>query len=142
MLMIYSKSVTTTNTVPPLILMVRNRTELMQNLLKALKPDVKSNALGEAYLVGVLSLIDTVFHTELSEILENIYISDIAKKALLYDEGTLGMLYKLVRDVEEFNISSIDSFSNKYKIAQQDLQELILNSIEDVDKFESSMQVS
>lgn len=142
MMMIYSKSVTNDNQTPPLILMVRNRTELMQNLLKSVKPDVKSNALGEAYLVGVLSLINAVFHTELSEILDNIHISDIVKKALLHDEGTLGILYKLVRDVEAFNISSIVDFSKKYNIKEEDIQELILKSIEDVNEFENSMKAS
>ena len=142
MLMIYSKSVSKNDKVSPLMLMVKNRTELMQNLLKSVKPDVKSNALGEAYLVGVLSLINAVFHTELSEILDNIHISDIVKKALLHDEGTLGILYKLVRDVEAFNISSIVDFSKKYNIKEEDIQELILKSIEDVNEFENSMKAS
>lgn len=139
MLMIYSKSVTKKNDVSPLMLMVKNRTQLMQNLLKALKPDVRSNALGEAYLVGVLSLIDSVFHAELTDILENIHISDISKKALLYDEGTLGMLYKVVRDIEEFNIDEIVAFSKRYKIASEKVQEIILDSIEEVNQFEKEM---
>ena len=136
MLMIYSKSVSKHDVASPLMLMVKNRTELMQNLLKALKPDVKSNALGEAYLVGVLSLMDAVFGVKLEEILENIHVSEIAKKALLHDEGTLGMLYKVVRDIEEFNIPAITEFTNRYKVASEDLQAIILKSIEEVNSFE------
>ena len=142
MLMIYSKSVTKNDKVSPLMLMVKNRTELMQNLLKILKPDVKSNALGEAYLVGVLSLVDTIFGAKLEDILENIHISDIAKKALLHDEGTLGMLYKAVRDIEEFNVDAIVAFSKRYKVATDDIQEVILKSIEDVNSFEKALQES
>ncbi len=142
MLMIYSKSVSKDDKVSPLMLMVKNRTELMQNLLKALKPDVKSNALGEAYLVGVLSLVDTIFEAKLEDVLENIHISDIAKKALLKDEGTLGMLYKVVRDIEEFNINAIVDFSKKYKLKAEEIQEIILQSIEDVNSFESSLKAS
>ena len=136
MLMIYSKSVSKHDVASPLMLMVKNRTERMQNLLKALKPDVKSNALGEAYLVGVLSLMDAVFGVKLEEILENIHVSEIAKKALLHDEGTLGMLYKVVRDIEEFNIPAITEFTNRYKVASEDLQAIILKSIEEVNSFE------
>ncbi len=142
MLMIYSKSVSKNEKVSPLMLMVKNRTELMQNLLKILKPDVKSNALGEAYLVGILSLVDTIFKMDLSDILEHIHISDIAKKALLRDEGTLGMLYKIVRDIEEFNVSEIVAFSKKYRLVEDAIQEVILQAIENVNKFEKSLKDS
>ena len=142
MLMIYSKSVSKGEKVSPLMLMVKNRTELMQNLLKALKPDVKSNALGEAYLVGVLSLIDTIFKADLDDILENIHISELSKKALLYDEGTLGMLYKVVRDIEEFNIAEIITFSKRYKVAEEEIQEIILRAMEDVNNFEKALKES
>ena len=142
MLMIYSKSVAKGEKVSPLMLMVKNRTELMQNLLKILKPDVKSNALGEAYLVGVLSLIGSIFNARLEDVIESIHISDISKNALLHDEGTLGMLYKVVRDIEEFNVSEIVAFSKKYKVAEEAVQEVILRSIEDVNSFESSLKNS
>ena len=136
MLMIYSKSVSKNEQASPLMLMVKNRTELMQNLLKVLKPDVKSNALGEAYLVGVLSLLGSVFKVSLEEVLENIHISDLSRAALLHDSGTLGMLYKVVRDIEEFNVPEIVAFSKKYKIAEEAVQEVILKSIEEVNSFE------
>jgi len=139
MLMIYSKSVSKHDKASPLMLMVKNRTELMQNLLKTLKPDVRSNALGEAYLVGVLSLMDVVFGVEIEEILENIHVSEIAKKALLHDEGTLGMLYKLVRDIEDFNIQAITEFTDRYKVAGEELQNVILKSIEEVNRFENAL---
>lgn len=142
MLMIYSKSVSKNEKVSPLMLMVKNRTELMQNLLKVLKPDVKSNALGEAYLVGILSLINTIFQADLGEILEHIHISDIAKKALLNDEGTLGMLYRVVRDIEDYNITRIVAFSKRYKVAEESIQEVILNAIENVNEFEKAMEDS
>ena len=142
MLMIYSKSVSSGEKVPPLMLMVQNRTQLMQNLLRILKPDVRSNALGEAYLVGVLSLISTVFKAPLEVILKNIHISDLSRDALLYDKGTLGMLYKIVRDIEEFNIAEIVAFSKRYKIAEEAIQEVILKSIEDVNSFEKQIRDS
>ena len=78
----------------------------------------------------------------LEDVLENIHISDIAKKALLRDEGTLGMLYKVVRDIEEFNINAIVDFSKKHKLKAEEIQEIILQSIEDVNSFESSLKAS
>ncbi|MDQ7044808.1 MAG: HDOD domain-containing protein [Sulfurimonas sp.] len=142
MLMIYSKSLTKNDKAPPLMLMVQNRTQLMQNLLRILKPDVKSNALGEAYLIGALSLVDTIFHAKLSDILEHIHISDIAKQALLHDEGTLGMLFKLVRAIEVFDVAEIVAFSKRHKVAEEDVQNVIMQSIEDVNALESSLRAS
>ncbi|MCD4667293.1 MAG: HDOD domain-containing protein [Sulfurimonas sp.] len=140
MLMIYSKSISDSDKVSPLMLMVKNRTELMQEILKALKPDVKSNALGEAYLIGVLSLIDTVFGVKLEEILESIHISDVSKKALLNDEGTLGLIYKVIRDIEEFNVVEIDNFCKKYKLATDLLQDIIIKSMQEVNSFENALK--
>jgi len=142
MLMIYSKSMSNGDKTSPIILMVKNRTELMQNILKALKPDVKSNALGEAYLIGVLSLIDTIFGAKLENILEHLYISDISREALLNDKGTLGIIYKLVRDIEEFNVVEIDNFTKKYKLASDTLEEIILQSMQEVNNFEVALQSS
>jgi len=142
MLMIYSKAVSESDNVSPLLLMVKNRTELMQKLLKALKPDVGSNALGEAYLVGVLSLIGKVFHARTEDVLENIHVSDLTKNAILYDEGTLGTLYKTVRDIEEFNISEIMNFCEKYKLEESSVQEIILECIDEVNALEKSLKVS
>ncbi len=142
MLVIYSKSLSKNDKVSPLMLMVKNRTELMQNIFKVIYPDAGSNSVGEAYLVGVLSLMDTVFGAEITDILKQIHISDKVKSALLYDEGTLGELYKVVRDIEEFNISSLVSFSDKYKLKEEKIQDIILKSIEDVNSFEDIMQAS
>ncbi len=49
MLMVYSKSVSKSGGVSPLILMAKSRTELMEGFLKAINPNVKSDILGEAY---------------------------------------------------------------------------------------------
>lgn len=139
MLMIYSKSVSSSMKASPLMLMVKNRTELMENLLRAIKPDVKSNALGEAYFVGVLSLIETIFCERLEDILDNIQVSDLTRAALLNDEGTLGKLYAVVREIEAFNIDAITEFANRYKLAVRDIQKVVLQSIENVNYLEQAL---
>lgn len=139
MLMIYSKSVSAKTEASPLMLMIKNRTELMQNLLKAIEPNVKSNALGEAYFVGVLSLIDTVFGVKLEKILESMNISDVVSAALLRYEGTLGKIYAVVRDIETFNIDSIAEFASKHKLATEDIQRVVMESMERVNNFEKEL---
>ena len=138
MLMIYSKSVASNIEISPLMLMVKNRTELMERILKEIRPDAGSNMLGEAYLVGVLSLMDTLFSMPLEEILNNINISDEVKNALLDDEGTFGDIYKVVRSVEDMNINAIVDFEMRYKLAPNKIKNIIMDSIEAVAKFEHS----
>jgi len=136
MLMIYSKSVSKNNETSPLMLMVKYRTELMENILKLIKPDVKSNMLGEAYFVGVLSLIDTVFGIELATLLEDMHISKEVEDALLNEKGLLGEIFVLVKDIEMFNTVAVDAFEVKYSLAHDSIENIAIQSMKDVNKFE------
>ena len=142
MLMIYSKSVSRDEEYSPLLLMAINRTRLMQNILKIIQPDADRNALGEAYFVGILSLMDTVFSVELEHILEHMCISEAVSNALLKDEGTLGELYILIRDIEDFNTKAIESFAKKHAIDLEKINSAVMESIEHVNDFEQSYNAS
>jgi EAL and modified HD-GYP domain-containing signal transduction protein len=136
MLMIYSKSVSKEGHTP-IMLMVKNRTELMQSILKVINPSVKSNMLGEAYFVGVLSLIDTVFSVKLEEILVHVNISQEVESALLRDEGLFGEIFALVRDIEDFKIHSVALFEKKHKLKSGSIEEIVVESMKNVNVFES-----
>lgn len=136
MLMIYSKSVSKENQSSPLMLMVKYRTELMENILKVVQPDVKSNMLGEAYFVGVLSLMDTAFGVELATILEDMHISKEVEDALLKEEGILGEIFVLIKDIEKFNTSAVDTFEVKYGLENDVIENIAIQSMEDVNNFE------
>jgi len=139
MLMIYSKSVSKSNEVSPLMLMIKHRTELMEYILKKIHPEARSNTLGQAYFVGVLSLIDTVFSEKLETILEDMHVDDIVKGALLNDEGTLGDIYALIRDTETFHTRGIAKFVKKYNIQKDTIDELSLKSMQEVTAFEKAV---
>jgi len=136
MLMIYSKSVSRDGHTP-LMLMVKNRTELMQSILKVINPHAKSNMLGEAYFVGVLSLIDTVFSVKLEEILVQVNISQEVEDALLKDEGLFGEIFALVRDIEDFKIHAVALFEKKYKLKSGSIEQVVLESMKNVNMFEN-----
>ena len=136
MLMIYSKSVSKGGH-SPLMLMVKNRTELMENILKIVEPSAGTNRVGEAYFVGVLSLMDTVFGVELEEILQHLNISEEVELALLYKEGRLGEIYQLVEDIEEFNTEAIHEFERKYHLEMEAIELIALESMRSVNRFEN-----
>ena len=139
MLMIYSKSVAKNNEFSPLMLMAVNRTKLMEYIYKAVKPKAGSNELGEAYFVGILSLIDTIFGVKLEEILKHIHVSKEISNALLKDEGVLGEIYVLVRDIESFNIQAIVNFNKKYHLSSSAINIAVLDSMEDVNNFNNKV---
>jgi len=137
MLMIYSKSVAKSKEHTPLMIMIKNRTELMESILKAINPEARSNLIGEAYLVGVLSLIDVVFGKRMEDILENIHISETVKNAILNEGDTLGEIYKLVKNIEAFDTEAEAEFEIRYGLEQGTIKELIVKSIEETNKFEN-----
>jgi len=141
MLMIYSKSISKDKEMPALMLMVKNRTELMERILKAIYPEVKSNTLGEAYFVGVLSLIDTLFGVKLEVILKDMNVSEAVEEALLNDEGLLGEIYLLVRNIEAFKIKEIMAFEHKYGLEVDSIENIALECMRDLQSFENPQSV-
>lgn len=137
MLMIYSKSVSKKSEHTPFMLMMKNRTELMQRILKTINPEAGSNMLGEAYFVGVLSLIDVVFEKRLEDILTSIHISDAVQNAVLNESDTLGDILKLVKSIEAFDREAETEFEKKYGLEKNKIKELIAESLEATEKFEN-----
>jgi len=118
------------------MLMVKNRTNLMENILKLAQPSSRSNMVGEAYFVGVLSLLDVIFSVQLEEILQGLNISDEVKAALLEERGVLGEIFHVVKAIEYLDADTIERFLQKYKIKKEDFDALITKSMEDVNEFE------
>ena len=109
----------------------------MESILKTVNPEARSNMIGEAYLVGVLSLIDVVFSKKMEDILENIHVSDTVKNAILNESDILGEIYKLVKDIEAFNTQAEADFEMRYGLEEGTIKELIVKSIEETNKFEN-----
>ncbi len=142
MLLIYSKSVSKDDTSKsPLMLMVKSRTELMQKVLKAIMPDVKSNMLGEAYFVGVLSLMNTIFSVDLEKILNDLNVSLEVKSAILNDEGMLGDIFALARGIEAFDTNVISEFEEFYGLSGNIIKNIVLQTIQEVNSFEQPASV-
>ena len=141
LLMIYSKSVSRDDKEQsPLLLMVKSRTELMTGLLKLIRPNAKSGEVGEAYFVGVLSLMDALFGVELEKVLEDLNIAEEVSDALLKKEGLLGEIYELIPSIERFDTEAIEAFITKYNLNQSDVVRMMVNAIESVNAFEASLK--
>ena len=136
MLIIYSKSTNRHAHQIPLMLMVKHRTNLMEHLVKLTKPDAGSNLIGEAYFVGVLSLLDVLFGVELEKVLSELNVSDEVKEAILEEKGYLGEVFHVVKALEYLDTKEINAFVEKYALDQKEFEKAITDSIEDVNSFE------
>ena len=135
MLMIYSKSLSKNKNHEPLMLMVQNRIELMEIILKDVEPNVKSDRLSEAYLVAVLSLIDTIFSMKLEDILERVNISENVKEALLDYNNIFGEILQVILFIENSNFKGVTQFERDNSLAPGTVQKAVVSAIENVNHF-------
>ncbi len=135
MLMIYSKSLSKNKNHEPLMLMVENRIELMELTLKSIEPNIKSDRLGEGYLVAVLSLIDTIFSMRLEDILQRINISPSVRDALLDHKNVFGEILQLILYIENSNVKGVVAFERDYSLPMGTIQKNVVEAIENVNKL-------
>ncbi len=122
----------------PLQGLLLNRIEIMIGLhgLMDPKPNITKD---ELYFVGLLSLIDILLEMPLSSVLEELHIDPAISAALLKQEGILGEILMTARAIEYCDTAAIEKFLNFYRIAPDDVVILMLNTIEKINKFESSI---
>lgn len=140
MLMIYAKSIVhSPNMQSPLLLMVKNRTQMMLKLLYEVKKDVSMELESEAYFVAVLSLSDTLFSVPKITILDELNVSQDVKNALLKKEGLLGEIYAIICDIENVETKNIHKFIEKYKLSEDTISKIASESMSNVNKLEESL---
>ncbi len=139
MLVIYSLSKSSSAKISPLMLMIKNRTELMERILKEVMPDAGKSMLDQAYFVGVLSLIDAVFEESLEKILDEMNVYDVVRNALLKDGDILGEIYALIRDIEAFKPEAVTDFEEKYELSSGAIGKIIIESMQEVTAFETAI---
>ena len=107
----------------------------MELIIKAVEPNVTKERLGEAYLVAVLSLIDTIFSMRLEDILERINISESVKDALLDYNNIFGEILKVILYIENSNFKGVAEFERNNDLSAGTIQKIVVQAIENVNKF-------
>ncbi len=130
-LFLYSDLVTTDKNMSALMETVQLRAELMSNLSKRFKKDDGKSA-QKAYLVGLLSLIDTVFKVPMQEILEESLLDMEIKTALLEKKGYLGQLLKLAIIFDKGNYKNIAIILEKINMSVMELSTILSKSFSTV----------
>ncbi|TKI70991.1 EAL domain-containing protein [Sulfurimonas crateris] len=139
MLVIYSMANIPNPKTSPIMLMVKNRTAMMERILKETLPDASKSMLDQAYFVGVLSLVDVLFEDDMQKILDEMNVYDVVRNALLEDSGILGEIYALIRDIEEFNPKAMMEFEERHSLKSGVIGEITIECMKEVAVFEVAL---
>lgn len=139
MLVIYSMANIPNPKTSPIMLMVKNRTVLMEAILKEVVSDTGKSMLDQAYFVGVLSLVDVLFEDDMQKILDEMNVYDVVRNALLEDSGILGEIYALIRDIEEFNPKAMMEFEERHSLKSGVIGEITIECMKEVAVFEVAL---
>ena len=118
-----------------ILLTIKQRTQLIVDLLKVVKPDVSKEEVSKAYFVGLMSLIHVIVKQPLENFLESIQIDSIIKEALLDKRGLLGEIYEVSIAIEQFDLAKTEAFMIEYDIAPSSFQKFLFRSFESANTF-------
>ncbi|MBC7961978.1 MAG: EAL domain-containing protein [Steroidobacteraceae bacterium] len=106
----------------PLLELAAVRGRLMEILLK----QQAGRAIGDeqaeaAFMVGILSLLDVLFETPMSEIISNLNLNDNVSAALLTRDGQLGRMLTLTEKLEVTDFDAVKLVLNECGVSMDQL---------------------
>jgi EAL and modified HD-GYP domain-containing signal transduction protein len=117
----------------PLLKLAQERAAMMRLLAEAF---VVREVAETAAFIGLISLIDALFHQPMGQLLEELRIDRDIAQVLLDEAATpLGDLYRIVRSVENFDHDAITGFLRTYKIPSARFNQVLQKSYELTESF-------
>lgn len=107
-----------------IMLQVASRARLMELMAEKVE-SYQDHFSDQAFMVGMLSLADTVIQAPIEEILNEIGLSDSLRNAIIDQTGTHGQLLKLAKDMEYGNFDA-----TQYEIKELDISPADLMGIQ------------
>lgn len=92
----------------PLLALAASRGKLMELMMDRIAPGNRGQA-DQAFMVGVLSLLDALFGVALPDLLVELNLTDAVRAALLRGEGLLGQMLDIVRAQEQNRFADLDA---------------------------------
>ena len=84
---------------------------------------------GEAFITGVLSLVDVLLGVPKEEVIESMILEENIRRALLEGEGPLGDLLKLVEATQKGTLDRVKPLMERYELKPADLYSLQTEAI-------------
>jgi EAL and modified HD-GYP domain-containing signal transduction protein len=89
----------------------------------------------ELFLLGLLSLLDAMLDTPITDILKKIPVSDNIKRALIDQDGPLSIFLKIVTAYERGNHEECFLAVKQLRVSEEKLYPIYLSSLEYADSF-------
>jgi len=124
----------------PLLHMAATRGRLMELLRKA--PSFKDNdndSAGLSFMIGILSLLDTLLNMPMSEIVEQLNLNSEMNEALLHRRGIFGDLLTLVEGLEQEDFSTIEELSVRLSLPPSHIFDSQLEAIKWTNRLTGSL---
>lgn len=128
-LLLYTTGRSKSAFVNPLLQMAATRGKLMEHIAEADRPRDKDYH-DRAFMVGILSLLDTLLGMPLAEIVDYLNLADELKAALLERQGHLGRLLALLEKKEANDVAAVQDILGE--LAFMGLGELITAELDAV----------
>ncbi|WP_142415515.1 EAL and HDOD domain-containing protein [Hathewaya massiliensis] len=85
----------------------------------------------EVYMMGMISMVDVLLDMELEEVLNEIYIGEDIKLALLgVEENIFYYIYKLIYNYERAQWDKVEYYCKKINIDKKELYKMYIESVE------------
>jgi EAL and modified HD-GYP domain-containing signal transduction protein len=99
-IMLYAEPATRGHNQTPLLMLATTRGRLLELLAQRLRPGQRAVA-DVAFTVGIMSLMDVLFGIPMTDIVEQVPVSDEVRQALVDRTGFFGELLKLAESIEQ-----------------------------------------
>ena len=119
----------------PLLKTIKQRTQMIADLLFMVKPAANKDEISKAYFVGLLSAIDVVCKQPMSVLFEKLQLDDIIKNALLEKSGLLGEIYEVSLAVEQQDLAKAEAFMFEHDISSAEFEVFLFKSFENATQF-------
>ncbi|TFW16213.1 EAL domain-containing protein [Massilia arenosa] len=130
-IMLYAEPAKRGQSMTPLLSLATTRGRLMELLANKLRPGQR-NISDIAFTVGIMSLMDTLFSMPMTDIVEQIPVSDEVRSALVAREGFFGELLHLCECIEDIDgmANTITPMLHQLAVSCEELAELELAAFE------------
>jgi c-di-GMP-related signal transduction protein len=106
------------------------RGRLMELLVQRHMPRSGGNDLHEcAFITGILSLVDQLYETPMEQVVSHFNLDEEVRRALLFQEGELGTLLRLVGFLERTDVVAALPLLDELQIGQEQLLVAQLDAI-------------
>lgn len=116
------------NSFSDLAKIAKTRAKLMQELSHLISHEHHSSFSTSAYLVGILSLSDTIFQTNYEDIFSQMDLEKSISTAIVSGQGTLGRLLTLCILIEKNDVIEIPEHLKLLHISQEQLNNAVMKA--------------